>query len=272
MSTELRVILSVKGEFEDLVDADGNSVAFLVEEQKDAEEDFSQPWHAVEAFPDKLFDYCGFCEKTAVESQLAKCSGCNTELYCIATDCQQKHWQQEHSADCAAIAQDYELIQQSAELESLGCHKKSAYEEESDEEIAAPRRGGRGGRGFRRGRPGWRARRRFRRARFGPWRRRFYGRRWWRPALYPWFNRWNPLWPFVYATDAYLYAPRSVAVDPDWYFDPMAPPQQIDRKLRRLRRRYYNERMGGLEIVPDFDEGRFRWVRRNPNPAMLDEI
>jgi hypothetical protein len=51
-------------------------------------------------------------------------------------------------------------------------------------------------------------------------------------------------------------------MDPAWYFDPFGDPREIDRQLMFLRRRYAVMISRGFEIVPDFDRGRFRWVRR----------
>ena len=101
---------------------------------------------------------------------------------------------------------------------------------------------------------------------FRRWRDTFGRRRWYSPRLYPWFTRWYPGYAFDWVTSRlvapFLYWPRSRVEDPDWYFDPLADPRIIDRQLELLRMRYAHMIARGYDIIPDYNRGRFRWIRR----------
>ena len=93
------------------------------------------------------------------------------------------------------------------------------------------------------------------------WARNYRNRRWYRPGLYGWYSRWYPSYRYSWVTALLApFRPRGPRVDPLWYFDPINDsPEDVDRQLRILRRQHYYR---GYTLVPDYDVGRFRWIRR----------
>ncbi len=139
------------------------------------------------------------------------------------------------------------------------------------------RRGRRGARRFgRRGRtvPLRRIRRRrgfgFRGRRFGRlgggfrrFRRRFRGRRWFRPSLYSYFALWYPSFYYPLSSLGSDFI-RGLPILPP--FDVSLSPWVISRQLRRLRFIYRRWIDMGFQIVPDYDSGRFIWIATTLNP------
>jgi hypothetical protein len=167
---------------------------------------------------------CVVCTKLV--EQPMQCSACKQAIYCGAA-CQREDWDNGHSEQCSLV----------------GVRRRGQL---------APRR-----RAPRRGRGAFFPRRRYR-GRTGRWlwRSLFGGLPWYRPGYYNYWRRWYPDNYYYPALDARPERPPELPP-----FNPTMEPETIDKKLQQLRRQYagYAQRTG-YTIVPDYEQGRYRWA------------
>lgn len=97
---------------------------------------------------------------------------------------------------------------------------------------------------------------RYRRPYRYPGYRRNYGLYPWAyPALYPWYSYWYRR-PYVIANDAFLPDLSENTFDSE-----RANARDVDRRLSELRAQYRDSIAKNFEIVPNYVDGNFIWVK-----------